>query len=163
MYATGFALLLIALVLFVLGRMAGVRVRQLQRSQEVRSEFYRSAMILVEDERTPEAYVGLLGSLSRALVDKRLSWIALWHLVSGKRNLAPRERDLTFLHPLPADLRKVWDHITGCFVLAVTFNNFLIGAIVRRLFLWLANGRNDEGDSRRATAVVQDLVTLRSA
>ena len=102
--------------------------------------------------------------LRRALVDKRLSWIALWHLVSGRRKQTPREQqDVALLHPLPADLRKVWDHIGRCFVLAVTFNNFLIGAIVRRLFLWLANGRNDESDSRRATAVVQDLVILRSA
>ena len=160
MYATGLGLLLIALVLFVLGRMASVRTLQLQRSQEVRSEFFRSATILVEDERTPEAYVGLLSLLSGVLVDKRLSWILLRRLVSSQ-DQAPRKRDLTALHPLPADLRKVWDHLGGCFVLAVTFNNFLIGALVRRLLLRLVEGCEEDG--RSATAVFQDLVTLRSA
>ncbi len=161
MYATGLGLLLIALVLFVLGRMASVRTLQLQRSQEVRSEFFRNATILVQDERTPEAYVGLLRLLSRVLVDKRLSWILLRRLVSGKNQAPGQQRDLTALHPLPADLRKVWDHLGGCFVLAVTFNNFLIGAFVRRLLLRLVEGC--EGDGRGATAVFQDLVTLRSA
>jgi hypothetical protein len=167
MYVTGFVLLLIALVLFVLGRMANVRTQQLQRSQEVRSEFFRSARILVEDERTPEAYVGFLGLLSHALVDKRLSWALLWRLVSDRMNRrhdpavrTAREGDLTAVHPLPADLRKVWDHLGRCFVLAVTFNSFLIGAVMRR-FLGRAEGC--EGGSRGATAVVQDLVTLRSA
>jgi hypothetical protein len=167
MYVTGFVLLLIALVLFVLGRMAGVRARQLQLSQEVRSEFFRNASLLVEDERTPEAYVGFLGLLSKALVDKRLSWALLGRLVSDRMNRGhnptvrgAREGDLTAVHPLPADLRKVWDHLGRCFVLAVTFNNFLIGALIRR---FLGRTEGCEGDSRGATAVVQDLVTLRSA
>jgi hypothetical protein len=156
-------LLLAALAVFLLGRFAAVRVLQLQRSRKIRDEFFESALSLVEDERTPEIYVSILEFLGNAIVRKHLSWRTLWRLLTGRidREHDPASgsvRDLTVEFPLPEDLRRTWNHAATCFTLAITFNNALAGAVVRRLFLWPVTGRTTLAKSRRAAAVVQDLV-----
>jgi hypothetical protein len=158
-----FGLLLVALVIFLLGRFAAVRVLQLQKCRKIRDEFFESALFLVEDERTPEIYVSILEFLGNAIVRKHLSWRTLWRLLTGRidREHDPASgsvRDLTAEFPLPEDLRRTWNHAATCFTLAITFNNALAGAVVRRLFLLPATGRTTLAKSRRAAAVVQDLV-----
>lgn len=158
-----FGLLLVALVIFLLGRFAAARVLQLQRCRKIRDEFFEGALSLVEDERTPEIYVSILEFLGNAIVRKHLSWRTLWRLLTGRidRKHDPASgsvRDLTAEFPLPEDLRRTWNHAATCFTLAITFNNVLAGAVVRRLFLGPVTGRTTMAKSRRAAAVVQDLV-----
>jgi hypothetical protein len=158
-----FGLLLVALAVFLLGRFAAVRVLQLRRCRKIRDEFFESALSLIEDDRTPAIYVSILEFLGNAIVRKHLSWRTLWRLLTGRidRQHDPASggvRDLTTEFPLPDDLRRTWNHAATCFTLAITFNNALAGAVVRRLFLWPATGRTTMAKSRRAAAVVQDLV-----
>ena len=158
-----FGLLLVALAVFLLGRFAAIRVLQLRKCRKIRDEFFESALSLVEDERTPEIYVSILEFLGNAIVRKHLSWRTLWRLLTGRidRKHDPASgsvRDLTAEFPLPDDLRRTWNHAATCFTLAITFNNAFAGAVVRRLFLWPATGRTTVAKSRRAAAVVQDLV-----
>jgi hypothetical protein len=158
-----FGLLLVALTVFLLGRFAAARVLQLRRCREIRDEFFESALSLVKDERTPDIYVSILEFLGNAIVRKHLSWRTLWRLLTGRidhkhDSESGSVRDLTAEFPLPEDLRRTWNHAATCFTLAITFNNALAGAVVRRLFLWPATGRTTMAKSRRAAAVVQDLV-----
>jgi hypothetical protein len=158
-----FGLLLVALVVFLLGYFAAIRVVQLQKCRKIRDEFFASALSLVEDERTPEIYVSILEFLGNAIVRKHLSWRTLWRLLTGRIDRKHDQasgsmRDLTAEFPLPEDLRRTWNHAATCFTLATTFNNAFAGAVVRRLFLWPVTGRTTVAKSRRAAAVVQDLV-----
>lgn len=157
-------LLLVALAVFLLGRFAAIRVLQLRRCRKIRDEFFQSALSLIEDDRTPEIYVSILEFLGNAIVRKHLSWRTLWRLLTGRIDgkhdpASGSVRDLTAEFPLPDDLHRTWNHAATCFTLAITFNNALAGAVVRRLFLWPVAGRmTTMAKSRRAAAVVRDLV-----
>jgi hypothetical protein len=154
-----FGLLLVALAVFLLGRFAAIRVLQLRRCRKIRDEFFESALSLMEDERTPEIYVSILEFLGNAIIRKHLSWRTLWRLLAGRIDPESKSmRDLTSEFPLPDDLRRTWNHAATCFTLAITFNNAFAGAVVRRLFLWPVTWKGTDGESRRAAAVVQDLV-----
>jgi hypothetical protein len=166
----GVALLIVATLLLALRSMARVRAIQLERCQGLRDEFFASANVLVGDERTPDLIVQLTDFLAHTLADKHLTWRTLWRLISGdiNRKYDPAKRSVKRIEEvvsIPSDLLKVWHRLTKAFALAITFNNFFIGAVVRRLFLWparLDDGPCDHGngdvDSERAQVVVQDLV-----
>lgn len=175
MLALGITLLLLAAILYILRRIVGLRLIQNQRGEKLRAEFFELANVLVEDERTPPLLLDVTGFLARVIADKHLTWKALWYLVTGRVN---RDYDQVKAHAkpiedvvdVPPDLLRVWRHLGKAFVLAITFNSFLLGSIVRRLFLWPAttkNGHCNDGNgsdgvgSSRAQAMVRSLVADR--
>lgn len=172
----GIILLAIAVVLSLFGAAARVRAAQIERRQRFRDEFFASAKTLVEDNRTPEIVVEVTEFLGRAIADKHLTWLALWHLFNGdvnRRSEQAQGRPIEELVSIPPDLMEIFRHLNKAFVLAITFNNFIVGALFRRLFLWPAklakrhDGPCDDGDgvgdldNERARVVVTDLVESR--
>lgn len=170
------ALLVTASILFVARSAARVRALQIERAQSLRDEFFASARTLVEDSRTPELLVEVTEFLAATIGDKHLTR-TFWRLLTGRLgrryDLAHRDlRPLEAIVPVPSDLLPVWRHLTRTFVLAITFNGFLIGALIRRLYLpatvrgrrrndgFPGNG-NAEVNNERARVVVQDLVDRR--
>jgi hypothetical protein len=173
----GITLLIVAAVLLGLSAVARVRVIQIQRRQAFRDAFFADAMTLVEDERTPPLVVEVTEFLAETIANKHLTWLTLWRLITGDINRRydserGHVKQLEGVLEIPPDLQHVWKHLTRAFVLAITFNTFLIGSLVRRLFLWPAtlhdgpcgdaDGEVAEVGNERAQVVVEDLVATHS-
>ena len=152
---TGFGLALaifgVTFAVFLIGLIAGFRAVQLERQAACRDEFFAAAGRLIADPETPEKTIHALDRLAHALTSRTLLWGFVAHALTGRLRNSDTLRKEFFTVPdhLRADLVKMW--VSAIF--ALTFNNLLLGALIRRLMLYSVP-RQSDGDFASVTPVI---------
>jgi hypothetical protein len=132
-----------AAVVGIVGEAARIRSKQLDNQAVCREEFFATAERLIADPERPDHIILDLGNLARVLTSRT----ALWSFVA--RALRGRLRN-----PNPANLRKhyysVPHYLRTDFVMALvsaiyalTFNNMVLGPLIRRLMLYSVPRRSN--------------------
>ncbi len=142
----------ILLFLIVLVAAIGVASRQrslqLNKAQGYRDGFFNAANALANDERTPDIVLSFIEFLSESISSRWILWRLLWDLLRGK----VRER-VRYPKPLVVELRKALDSLPSPldvqaaklmtnFSLGITYNNFIIGAFLRRAVMFAVTAKN---------------------
>jgi hypothetical protein len=141
------SLIVAACIIELAGISAKARVRQLRHQEACREAFYKFAEILVNDPETPERVVTLVRLLSRSVVSRTFLWSFMTLLLAGK--IRRRQWDsLEIYKELPQHLRSDYVGLLVSFVFALTYNNFVLGEIIRRSILYSIPDNNDEDIGR---------------
>lgn len=125
-----------------------VRRRTLERSMRLRDEFFASANALVRDPQTPDSVVDLLEACANTITRPEVGRLVI------RRALADRlptvsddddsEESLRFMrdvHAMRHDLRRTLADAAWQYAQAVSFNNTVLGVVVRRFAgIWLCSG-----------------------
>lgn len=136
------------LTLFFCEWICAVRRRSLERSTWLRDEFFASATALVSDPETPDSVVDLLAACANTITRPEVGRLVI------RRALADRlptlsddddsEESLRFMrdvHAMRHDLRRLLADAAWQYAQAVSFNNTVLGGVVRRFAgIWLSSG-----------------------
>ncbi len=151
--------------LAVVGWLAKVRTRQMQKRVVHRQEFFAAAYHLIDDPRTPAEIIGLIREFSAVLDSRRLLWRFLFDLVSGRlRSLfidppTAAQRVFDQLQAMPRPLQDVFATAAVNFALAMTYNNVLIGTLIRRvIFVAVTRSSRSGHTGDGTTALVTDVL-----
>lgn len=153
-------------LVFLGGRYARLKTKDIKQRQHFRDEFFNSAGKLVDDDETPEEIVALLYFMQDHISDAGAMRKVLWHWLTVRLGevVSGRQREIRDIEALFAAVREpMRAHVINafiCFVLAMTFNGLVTGRILRgwALFaVWRKNKRQMHG-ADTATQVVADMV-----
>lgn len=136
------------LTLFLCEWIFAVRRRTLERSMQLRDEFFASATTLVRDPETPGSVVDLMsacaGTITRPEVGRLVIRRALADRLPTVSDEDDAEESLRFMrevHTMRHDLRRTLADAAWQYAQAVSFNNTVLGVVVRRFAgVWLSSG-----------------------
>jgi hypothetical protein len=122
--------------------------RALERSIRLRDEFFASAILLVRDPETPASVVELMvacaNTITRPEVGRLVIRRALTDRLPAMADNEDPEESLQFMrdvHGMRDDLRQALADAAWQYAQAVSFNNTVLGGVVRRFAgIWLASG-----------------------
>src|ERR1700730_12448980 len=136
------ALILTACLIEIIGTMAKIRTRQLRQQEACRDAMYRYADHLIADSETPEEVLRLIEMLLSQVTSRAFLWSFLMDLAKGKIR-GRRSSTLEIFKKIPPHLRADYVGLLVSFIFSLTYNNILLGAIVRRLILYSIPNTND--------------------
>jgi len=136
-------ILVAAAVVGIVGEVARIRSRQLDNQALCRDEFFAAAGRLIADPETPDHIISDLDKLARVLTSRTVLWSFVTRALQGRLR-----------NPNPANLRKdyysVPQYLRADFLMtlvsaiyAVTFNNMVLGTLIRRLMLYSVPRRSN--------------------
>ena len=153
-------------LLFLGGRYARLKTKDIRQRQQFRDEFYKSAGKLIDDDETPEEIVAMLCFMHDHVGDASAMRKVLWHWMTVRLGEMVRGRRtrVVDIEKLFAKVREPMRfHVANaliCFVLGMSFNGFIAGRILRGWALsavWRQNKRQVHGTDT-AAQVVADMI-----
>ncbi len=134
-----------AIIIGLVGAMARIRSRQLDDQAVCRDEFFAAAERLITDPETPEKTVDEIDRLAHRLTSRTMMWAFMMRALMGKLRTSGSLRDEYSATPtyLRHDLVTAW--VSAIYFL--TFNNMLLGLLIRRLMLYSVPRRTDDLDA----------------
>ena len=137
-------------VLGVIAEMARMRSQQLDAQNAFREMFFKAAERLIADPETPEKIVNEADRLARKLTSRTAMWRFVWRALTRQIPSSEKARQEYFsvTEHLRSDLVTLW--VSAAFL--ATFNNLILGALIRRLVLFSVPQRTD-GDFNSAAPV----------
>src|SRR6266446_1026022 len=136
------ALIIAACLIEIVGMMAKIRASQLRRQEACRDAFYRYSEHLAADPETPEEVLRLIKLLLSQVTSRIFLWSFFLDLAMGK--IRTRQSDsLKIFEKIPPHLRADYVGLLVSFIFGLTYNNLLLGAIVRRFILYSIPHTND--------------------
>ena len=136
------ALIVAACLIEIVGAIAKIRTGQLRRQEACRDAFYRYADHLTVDPETPEEVLRLIKILLSQVTSRAFLWSFLMDLAKGK--IGSRQSDsLEVFKKIPPHWRADYVGLLVSFIFSLTYNNLLLGAIVRRFILYSIPNTND--------------------
>jgi hypothetical protein len=144
-----------AALLSAVGALARIRSRQLNGQNACRDSFFEAAEYLVADEETPERVVQWVKRMSVKLTSRTILWKALYNVFIG--NVPKGDPFAKEWKSLPPHLKKYFVEVVVSSIFAVTYNNLVLGTVVRRLMLYSISSKTDgDIDVARPAAIMAD-------
>ena len=139
-----------AVVIILIGEAARIRSKQLSDQTVCRDGVFAATGRLVADPETPEKIIQEIERLARVLTSRTILWGFVRRALTGRvrGSGSAREEYLAMPPHLRQDLVMAW--VSAIF--ALTFNNMILGAFIRRLMLYSVP-RRANGDFDSATPV----------
>jgi hypothetical protein len=135
-------LIVVACLIEIVAVIAKIRARQLRTQEACREAFYRYADHLISDPETPEEVLRLINMmLTRAITSRTFLWVFVIDLAKGK--IHRRSSTLETYKKVPPHLRADYVGALISFIFSLTYNNILLGALVRRFILYSIPNTND--------------------
>lgn len=133
--------------LFFCEGMLSIRRRSIEKSIALRDAFFDSAMTLLRDPATPEPVIDLIEACANTITRPEVGRLVIRRALVDRLPEASEEDDeaesLRFMgevHGMRLDLRRSLADAALQYAQAVSFNNRLLGGVVRRLTgVWLSN------------------------
>ena len=135
------ALIVVACLVEIVGAIAKIRVRQLRAQEACRDAFYRYADHLISDPETPEEVLRLINMMLSQVTSRTFLWGFLMNLAKGE--VHRRSPTLEIYKKVPPHLRADYVGSLVSFIFSLTFNNILLGVLVRRFILYSIPNTND--------------------
>lgn len=144
--------------LYLLEWACRLRRRHVETAMALRDRFFTSAEILVRDPETPESIVELLEACVNSITRPEVGRLVLRRAL---HNRLPRaeieagddeesERFLQDVYGMRAELRRALADAAMQYAQAASFNNALLGWLVRRLSVfWLSGPANGQSAAAR--------------
>jgi hypothetical protein len=129
------SLVIAALIIECIGTLARIRANQLRLQEACRDAFYRYGERLVADPETPDEVVSFIRWLFAHLTDHNLLWTFLIALATGKVR-GRRSDSLETIKKIPDHSRTDYVGLLVSFTFALTYNNMVLGAFIRRFILY---------------------------
>jgi hypothetical protein len=152
--------LMLAFMLWIFAPLFKRRFAQAEEARRVRAKFYDAAERLLDNDGFPPALAGMVVFMARRIMSRTLLWSFTSHAVRG-RWLRPSP---TVMSRFKADIDKLTPEeqrrlfeLVGLFLVALTFNNAVLGALWRRVLLVATPGNAPSGDIRHTEAVLADI------
>jgi hypothetical protein len=139
-----------AVVIILIGEAARIRSKQLDDQTVCRDEFFAATERLVADPETPEKIIQEMDRLAHVLTSRTILWGFVSRALTGRLRGTGSSREEYLA--MPAHLRKDLVMAWVSAIFALTFNNMVLGAFIRRLMLYSVPRRVD-GDFDSATPV----------
>jgi hypothetical protein len=136
------SMIVAACLIEIVGVVAKVRVGQLRRQEACRDAFYRYSDRLAADPETPGEVLRLVKLLVSQVTSRAFLWAFLMDLAMGKIRTR-QSYSLEIFKKIPEHLRADYIGLLVSFIFGLTYNNFLLGAIVRRFILYSIPNTND--------------------
>ena len=136
------------LTLFLCEWIFALRRRSLERSIRLRAEFFASATALGSDPETPDSVVDLLAACANTITRPEVGRLVIRRALADRLPTLSDEDDseesLRFMrdvHAMRHDLRRMLADAAWQYAQAVSFNNIVLGGVVRRFAgIWLSSG-----------------------
>ena len=125
-----------------------MRRRTLERSIQLRDEFFASATVLISDPETPASVVDLMAACANTITRPEVGRLVIRRALVDRLPVVSDDDDteesLRFtrdVHAMRHDLRHTLADAAWQYAQAVSFNNTVLGVVVRRLAgIWLSSG-----------------------
>lgn len=146
---TPVALVLVGVMALFLCEWAfAIRRRTLERSIQLRDEFFASATALVGDPETPASVVDLMAACANTITRPEVGRLVIRRaltdrlpMVSDHDDAEESRRFTQDVRAMRHDLRRTLADAAWQYAQAVSFNNTVLGGVVRRLAgIWLSSG-----------------------
>lgn len=140
------ALLLVA-VLFLCERLFATRRRNIEAAMELRDEFFASAEALVRDRETPDSIIELLEACANSITRPQVGRLVIRRALANRLPQVGAEeqedeesrRFLQDVYGMREELRRTLAQAAMQYAQAASFNNTVLGGLVRRMSAtWLA-------------------------
>jgi hypothetical protein len=135
------ALIVVACLVEIVGAIAKIRVRQLRAQEACRDAFYRYADHLISDPETPEEVLKLINTMLSQVMSRAFLWMFLRDLAT--RKIHRRSSTVEIFKKVPPHLRADFVGVIISFIFSLTYNNILLGELVRRFILYSIPNTND--------------------
>jgi hypothetical protein len=145
--------------------------RNLAAAVALRESFFTSAETLVRDPETPDSIVALLDACANTITRVEVGRLVIRRALANRLPDATvaeedeeSERFLRDVHGMREDLRKTLASAAMQYAQAVSFNNILLGTLVRRWSAtWLAGPARDSSERLMIDITPKLLVHVRAA
>lgn len=133
--------------LFLCEWIFAVRRRSVETSIALRDEFFDSAMPLLRDPATPESVIDLIEACANTIARPEVGRLVIRRALVDRLPAASADDDeeesrrfMQDVHGMRVDLRRTLAAAALQYAQAVSFNNTVLGGVVRRLTgVWLSN------------------------
>ncbi len=167
-----------SILMIALGIVAGLffcewvcvtRHRGIETARALRDAFFASATILVRDPRTPDSVVLLLEACANTITRSDVGRLVIRRALAGRLpsatvdDAADEESRILLrdVHAMPDELRHTLAQAAMYYAQAVSFNNTVLGGLVRRLSaLWLAGPAKGGSESLAGRPVERRMVDI---
>src|SRR5271165_305333 len=129
------SLIVAACLIESIGILAKVRTNQLRQQETCRDAFYRYADRLTADPETPEEVIKLIYWLLPQVTSRAFLWSFLINLAKGKVR-GRRSDSLEMIKKVPEHLRPDYVGLLVSFIFGLTYNNMVLGWLIRRFILY---------------------------
>lgn len=140
--------------------------RNVEAAVALRDSFFASAETLVRDPETPDSIVALLDACANTITRVEVGRLVIRRALANRLPDATTageddeetDRFLRDVHGMREDLRKTLASAAMQYAQAVSFNNMLLGTVVRRWSAtWLAGPAPARGSARPAERLMIDV------
>jgi hypothetical protein len=128
-------LIIVACIIECVGILAKTRLNQLRQQEACRNAFYGYVERLLSDPDTPEEVVEMINWSFAQATSHTFLWSFLIALGTG-RIKGRRSHSLEVFKKIPDHLRADYVGLLVSFIFSLTYNNMLLGALVRRFILY---------------------------
>jgi hypothetical protein len=145
------------------------RHRGIETARALRDAFFACATELLRDPRTPDSVVLLLEACANTITRTDVGRLVIRRALAGRLPSAslddPQDEDseilLNDVHAMPGELRHTLAQAAMYYAQAVSFNNTVLGGLVRRLSaLWLAGPAKGGKDALAGRPVENRMVDV---
>jgi hypothetical protein len=127
------------------GAAAKLRVRQLQTQERLREGFCRHVETMLNDPETPDNVANMMLFMATKETSKSFLWEFIAMAISGKLSDSADSKALRIYREMPSHLRRDYVGAIIAFAFGITYNNILLGLLVRRLIFFSVSQRGGDG------------------
>jgi hypothetical protein len=144
LWLTG-ALVAAAGVIALAGAIAKWRTAQLETQERLREEFCRHVEMILNDPEAPDSVASLMLFMAAKETSKWFLWSFVVTAISGKLSDSANSAALRIYREIPSHLRTDYVGAIVTFSLGITYNNIILGPLVRRLIFFSVSRRGGDG------------------
>jgi hypothetical protein len=150
----------VASILWLLSPFLKYRFAQAAEARRLRSAYYRAAEKMLEKPDLPLIFAEMIVVMTKGIMSRHMLWSFTLHALSGRWVRPPVEMASRFraeLGKLPPNEQLEFLMLIGIFLVALTFNNPLLGVFWRRVLLVATPTDIPGNDLRHTEAVMTEL------
>jgi hypothetical protein len=132
-------------VVALAGAIAKKRAEQLKTQERLREEFCRHVEAILADPEASDNVASLMLYMATRETSRWFLWSFVLLAISGKLSDSADSTALKIYQEVPGHLRKDYVSAVIKFAIGVTYNNMLLGLLVRRLMFFGVSRRGGDG------------------
>lgn len=142
------ALMLVVFVILGITTYFRIRTKHMRLAAPILEEFHELSIKLMGDREVPEYVAELLHALNKDVLNHSFIRSIFKLAFSGKLRVIKEEYSKSDFakayKTMPKEQQKGFDKVTFLYFLAATYNNMILGTIIRRLVLWAVTANDKD-------------------